>query len=211
MTVGSDTLVVHKIISSIFFENTYIVVNTESGGAILIDPGRSTWQRIKLIIGKDIKIEAIFITHAHFDHVFDLGFVKAETNAPIYMHQLDVPLLKDFVSVAKTYDADSKPLPDVDIFCREGDVIKLGDIVFEVIHVPGHTAGSVCLKWKDGIFTGDTLMFKTIGDCAQDGFDEYIDGIKNKLFTLPENLVIYPGHSKYTTIGEEKLYNQIII
>ncbi len=211
MAIGSDTIRVHKIISSIFFENTYLIVNEELGSAILVDPGRNTWQRIQQIIGTAIRIEGIFITHAHFDHVFDLGFVKAEANAPIYMHRMDVPLLHDFVRMAISYDATCKPLPDADLFWSDGEVISLCGLEFEVIHVPGHTAGSVCIKWKGGLFTGDTLMFKTIGDCAQGGLDEYIDGIKNKLFTLPESLVIYPGHSKYSTIGDEKNYNQIFL
>ncbi len=201
MAAGSDTIKVHKIISTIFFENTYVLVNTKTSAAIIIDPGRNTWQRIQQIIAADIKIEAIFITHAHFDHVFDLGLVKAETGVPIYMHCLEEPLRNDFVRMAKTCDTDCQPLPGADIYWNDGDIIEVGNVSFEVIHVPGHTAGSVCIKWQDGIFTGDTLMYKTIGNCAQGSFDEYIERIKTKLFTLPEGLIVYPGHSKYTTIG----------
>jgi glyoxylase-like metal-dependent hydrolase (beta-lactamase superfamily II) len=200
-------LEIHRYVSGIFFENTYLVINNNSKSAIIIDPGFGSASQVENLMKEDIKIEVIFITHPHFDHAYDLGRVKELTNAKIYMHQDDLPVAEDFVQEAASYGYAVSPMPVPDVFCEDGDTFYLGDTEFTILHIPGHTPGSICLKFNEGVFTGDTLMSRKIGDSYDGYFSHLISGIKQKLYALPDHFTIYPGHYKYSTIGEEKKFN----
>lgn len=200
-------LEIHRYVSGVFFENTYLVVNNNTNTAIVIDPGLGSATQVENLMKQNVKIEAIFVTHPHFDHVFDLAKVKAITNAKIYMHHDDLAVAENFVEEAASYGYTTEPLPPADVFCKDGDTFYLGDFAFMIIHIPGHTPGSICLKFNEGVFTGDTLMNKKIGDSYEGYFNDLISGIKQKLYVLPDAFTIYPGHYKYSTVGDEKKFN----
>ncbi len=196
-----------RYVTGIFFENTYMAVDRESKTAVVIDPGFGAAAQVALLMEQGVRITHIFITHPHFDHVFDLGKVKEMTGAKIYMHRDDLEIAAHFVQEAAGYGYTAIPLPQPDVFCEDGDVFLLGDARLQVLHLPGHTPGSICLTCPEGVFTGDTLMSRKIGDSADGYFNTLVTGIKEKLYILPNHFIIYPGHYKYSTIGEEKQFN----
>ena len=103
-------------------------------------------------------------------------------------------------------------IPNIDIYVKDDDILKLGNKEIKVIHTPGHTPGGVCYLVEDMLFSGDTVFRESVGRCDLDGGDfvQIVDSIKTKIFTLPENITIYPGHGKQTTVGWEKVHNQFM-
>jgi glyoxylase-like metal-dependent hydrolase (beta-lactamase superfamily II) len=186
--------------------NCYILAAKEGAKAIIIDPGDQE-RKIKQALDKH-KLEPglIINTHGHYDHIG----ADDKFNAPIYAHKLDVPLLKEpmlnlsgFFSLPYRVKREVNPL-------EEGEKIVLDDIELKVLHTPGHTRGGITLLLEKPIdkiaFTGDTLFCQGIGRSDLSGGDEelLIKSIKEKLFILPPETKIYPGHGKPSTIGEEK-------
>ena len=100
-------------------------------------------------------------------------------------------------------------IPKIDILVNDGDILKLGNLEIKVIHTPGHTQGSVCYLADDKLFSGDTIFRESVGRCDLEGgdFNQIIESIENKIFTLPEDTLIYPGHGKMTSVGWEKVHN----
>jgi len=196
-------------VSGVFIENTYFLIDeTELVGAI-VDPGLGALDNLKRLSQKEIAWKSIFLTHAHFDHLMGLSEIKAFTNATIYLHKEDLFLYNSFPEEAKKFGYSVAPLPKPEILWNDGDKAYLGTTEFEVIHTPGHTPGGVCLKWSDGLMTGDTLMHLQIGRTDWFGsFEQIQHSISEKLYTLPDHLTIYPGHHQQSTIGIEKELNQ---
>lgn len=186
--------------------NCYILASKEGSKAIIIDPGDQE-HKIRKVLDKHKLVPGFVInTHGHYDHIgADDMF-----NVPIYVHKLDVPLLKEpmlnlsgLFSLPYQVKSEIKSLED-------GERITLDDIQLKVIHTPGHTRGGITLLLEKPVdkiaFTGDTLFCQGIGRSDLSGGDEesLIKSIKEKLFILPSETKIYPGHGASSTIGEEK-------
>ncbi len=190
---------VKKIIVGPLEENTFVII--EDNSAILVDPGSEDEEDVKKIqqaIGKN-KLLAIILTHNHFDHI---GGVH-KFNVPIYMHPIDIKTIQD-QKLWSLY-AIHRPLtlPKEMISMKES-LLKIDHFSFQIIHTPGHTAGSVCFLFKDCIFTGDTLFKGTYGRTDLGGsMSDMKDSLK-KLSELPAKLIVYPGHGESTTIKDEK-------
>lgn len=188
--------------------NAYLLADPKTKAACLIDPG-SDGKRIKDFItrnGFDLKF--IINTHGHGDHIAANGFF----GVPIYIHALD----KDFLTDAgkngsRLMFLNIKSPPASKLF-EDGDTIKLGPININILHTPGHTPGSVSLKLDGVVFTGDTLFNMSIGRSDFDYGDgeALLKGIRQKLFVLDDDTVIYPGHGDSSTIGEEKRGNPFL-
>lgn len=194
--------------TGVFVENTYFLVHAKEKWGVIVDPGMQALMFLDQLNMADISWKAVFLTHAHFDHLMGLQEVVERTKAPVYLHEEDLFLYDLYVEEAAKFGYSETPLPKPDHFWKDEDVVIIGEVKFEVIHTPGHTPGSVCIKWGNQLITGDTLMFRTIGRTDWFGsFDKIQVSISEKLFNLPDNTVIYPGHHKSSTIEEEKLYN----
>jgi len=189
--------------------NCYLAGDDLTKEIFIIDPG-ADYEIIKGIIDKDgLKPKAVINTHGHGDHI---GANK-EFGIPVWIHRLDADFLTDpsknlsgaFGFLLKTKTA-SRLLED-------GDALSMGKYKLEVIHTPGHTPGSICLKGDGVIFTGDTLFCQGIGrtDFAYGSEEDIMCSIKERLFTLDDDYIIYPGHGPSSTIGNEKLYNPFIV
>ena len=153
-------------------------------------------------------VKRALITHAHFDHLLGLQEVVDKTNTPIYLHKEDLFLYDLFTEEAFKFGYKVQQLPPPNFFWKDQEVISIGKTNFEIIHTPGHTPGSVCVKWGNKLMTGDTLMYRTIGKTDWFGsFEKIQKSISEKLFSLPDDTVIYPGHQKTSTIKEEKIHN----
>ncbi len=188
--------------------NCYVV--TSDNTAVIIDPAGNAEHILKTAGKADIKY--IILTHAHFDHMGAAAELKEKTGAELICSLKESPALNDghlnlseaFMPCLKTVTAD--------ILAREGDEITFGKSKLKVIETPGHTFGSISLYGEGVLFSGDTLFRRSVGRCdfPTGSAGALINSIKEKLFTLPEETVVYTGHGPSTTIGEEKAENPYV-
>lgn len=189
--------------------NCFILGCEESHEAVVIDPGDEGDKILMALARKSLKATKIINTHGHFDHVGANRRIKEVTGAELLIHRLDAPMLAQLAANASAWGmrADNSPAPDQEI--EDGDTITFGTISLEVIHTPGHTRGGISLYGQKSVFVGDTLFAGSIGrtDFPGGDFDTLISSIQQKLFVLPEETKVYPGHMGSTTIGVEKRTN----
>lgn len=204
---------------SLFGINSYIVYDPATLECAVIDPGmiseREQNALVNFINKNNLKVVDIINTHLHIDHSIGNSFTKNTFKVPVLAHQEDVPLGSSIKQQAVMFGMnESVENVTVDSFLKEGDVIKIGNGELQVIHVPGHSPGSVVLYDKEDGFliAGDVLFRGSVGrsDLPGGNHSTLINGIKEKLLKLPDNTVVYPGHGPSTTIGEEKLYNPFL-
>jgi len=198
----ADDCVIHTLAVGLMQSNCYIVHGKSSANALLIDPGDDGEAIDKAL--KDNKLNPLFIvnTHGHIDHIG----ANDHFGLPVYIHELDKDFLREpDLNLSSVYGISSRSKAEVRAV-EGGDIIELDKMKFEVIHTPGHTPGGICLKYKDVVFTGDTLFCRGIGrtDFPYGSQKLLYESIKKRLFTLPEETVIYPGHGPSSTIGDEK-------
>ncbi len=184
---------------------------TSSEGAV-IDPGDETDRILEVLADNHLTAKLIINTHGHFDHVGANRKLKEATGAPILIHALDTPMLSQLANSAAAWGmfAENSPPPDREL--EDGDEVSFGQITLKVLHTPGHTPGGISLYTDHEVFVGDTLFAGSIGrtDFAGGSFETLKDSIQRKLFTLDDDLVVYPGHNHPTTIGTEKRTNPFV-
>ncbi len=170
--------------------NCYLVYDEESKQGAVIDPGDEVEKILALIKARQVTVRSIVHTHGHYDHTGASEALRRVTKAKIMIHQADVDL------------AGFTP----EAFLHDGETIFLGPLEFKVLHTPGHTPGGISLVGKGIAFTGDTLFNNGVGRSDFTGGNETAlwQSIRQKLFTLPPETVIYPGHGPASTIGQEK-------
>ncbi len=186
--------------------NCYILASKEGAKAIIIDPGDQE-RKIQQVLNKHKLVPGFIInTHGHYDHIG----ADDKFSVPIYAHKLEVPLLKEpMLNLSGLFSLPYKVKSEIKQL-EDGDRVTLDDIQLMVIHTPGHTQGGITLLLEKPVdkiaFTGDTLFCNGIGRSDLSGGDEgvLIRSIKEKLFILPSETKIYPGHGASSTIGEEK-------
>lgn len=199
---------IKTIVVGMLEANCYIVGDDASREVFIIDPG-GDYEKIKKIIDSDLlKPQAIINTHGHGDHIASDG----DFDLPIWIHRLDAEFLQ---SPSKNLSAGYGILfktRSASRLLEDGDILSIGKCSLEVIHTPGHTPGSICLKGDGVIFTGDTLFCDGIGrtDFSYGSEEDIIRSIKEKLLTLDDNCLIYPGHGPGSTIGHERANNPFV-
>lgn len=199
-----------------FGESTFVVADEATGDAIVVDPGMATPDELeafdKFIADNKLKITGIVNTHMHLDHCFGANHVRDKYGVTVAAHPDDAPLGSNIGQQAakfgmKLADADVA----IDVPLHDGDTITVGNEKLQVIHTPGHSAGSICLYSPDGKFliAGDTLFAGAVGrtDILGGNHAQLLDSIRRRLFTLPDDTLVIPGHGRTTTIGHEKATN----
>ncbi len=195
--------------------NCYIVACEQSREGIVIDPGGDVEQIISLVEKQGLKIHTIINTHGHFDHVGGNRQALTAFGARLLIHQADAALLSMSASVAQKYGLQGESSPEADAWLADGMDIFFGTCRLKVLHTPGHTQGGCCLYLEEEgvVITGDTLFADSIGrtDLPGGSHEQLLESIRTKLFTLPDNVIAYPGHGPETTIGHEKNYKSLFL
>ena len=191
--------------------NCFIVRRVDSNRCVVIDPGDDGARISRFIRGNQLILEDILLTHGHFDHIMGIdGFRKEFPEIPVYAHREEEALLKD-ASMNASLEFGRQYTFSGAAYTEDGDVLDLAGMQFQVIHTPGHTIGGCCyyLQEEKVLFSGDTLFRESIGrtDFPTGNGGQLMRSIREKLFTLPEDTAVYPGHMERTMIGDEKKYN----
>ena len=194
--------------------NNYVIIDEETRKGALIDCSHFDEQILDFLKEKNAELEYILLTHGHFDHIAGivefLSSGKLSKKPQIYLHKDDLKQIEKSNQYMSLFGLPDIQIPVIDKYVEEGEIIKLGNLNIKVLHTPGHTQGGVCYSVDDILFSGDTIFKESVGRCDLDGGDflQIVESIKNKIFTLPENTVIYSGHGSSTTVGWEKVHNQ---
>ncbi len=201
------------ILNGLFEENCYLLGETGGSDAIIVDPGEEPDRFLEEARLRGWTISAIWLTHAHIDHIMGVAAVKRATGAPIHLHPDDRPIYDGLVAQGQLFGFDLTPPPPPDAELRHGQRLKLGRVEFEVRHVPGHSPGHVCFVGDGFVLGGDLLFQGSIGRTDLMGGDlpTLLTGIRSHLFTLPDDTVVFPGHGPTTTIGRERATNPFLI
>ncbi|MBO5321821.1 MAG: MBL fold metallo-hydrolase [Clostridia bacterium] len=194
---------------NIWMTNCYLIETEKT--AIIIDPAFKRQKLVDFLKENEHKERLVLITHGHFDHIGGAVNLREETGVKIGIGALDNPALSDDdLNCAASFNRSLTPF-DADYLYNDGDIVKVGDIELKVIATPGHTVGGVSYTTENLVFTGDTLFKVSVGrtDFAGGDFSVLEKSIK-KLYTLPDETVVYPGHGESTTIGFEKQNNPFV-
>ena len=194
-----------------FQENSYLVVDDRSSRAVIVDPGSEGERLVEAIDRSGATLEAIWITHAHVDHVGAIAFVKRKWDVPIYLHPLDRRLYEAAGLQAQVYGLPFEEPPAPDHEFADGQQIKVGDAEMTVLHAPGHSPGHVVIHGNGIALVGDCLFAGSIGrtDLPFSNPPQLAASLE-KISALPPETVVYPGHGMETTIGQERLSNPFL-
>lgn len=210
MTLRVETFVLGPIEN-----NTYLLTDEETNSAAIVDPAIPSREVLDSIRGNDLLLTYILITHAHFDHVGGAKWFKSQFNGEpkIALHQADLSLwlegggARDF---GFDFDAGDQP----DMILEEEQEFELGNSKVNVLFTPGHSSGHVTYHFPESemAFCGDLIFYHGVGrtDLKYSDQDSLVMSIKQKIFTLPDQTILYPGHGPSTTVGEEKLNNPFL-
>lgn len=192
-----------------FLVNTYFVLNETSNKAIIIDPGNDLDPIIDYIQKENIDLDAVVCTHAHIDHIAGVTQLQSKFQVSLYLNEKENEFASTVSIQAQMFGVPDPGIPRIDENLPLSGQIELAGMKLELLHTPGHSPGSVSLFINDVVFCGDTLFNMSIGrtDLPGGDYGEIIMSIKNKLFTLPEETKVLPGHGPGTTIGVEKEMN----
>ena len=193
--------------------NCYLVTNEETGQCVLIDAAVYSPEITEQIRREGLDFRGILLTHGHFDHIMGIdGFQKEFPGIPVYAHREEEVLLTD-ASMNASADFGRQYTYSGASYTEDGGCLELAGLQFQVIHTPGHTIGGCCyyLPEEKVLFSGDTLFCESYGrtDFPTGSGRDLVSSVVDKLFVLPEEVNVYPGHESQTTIGHEKKYNPL--
>ena len=202
---------IKNFVFNFFAENTILLWDEETKISAVVDPGMSPNEEEKVfdafLIENKLQLKYLINTHCHIDHILGCNYIKSKYGANYYAPEKDLILLKNSSTQAEMFglDMDNPPAPDE--FISEGTDLSLGDSKLIFLYTPGHTPGEFCIYLKEEkiCVTGDVLFKEGIGrtDLWGGDYSTLINSIEKKLFSLPEDVKIYPGHGESSTIGHE--------
>ncbi|TMI49152.1 MBL fold metallo-hydrolase [Candidatus Bathyarchaeota archaeon] len=202
---------VHTLVVGRLQTNCYILQSDST--ALVVDPGDEPERILRFLAEIAVKPSRIIATHTHFDHVLGVDSIRDKFQIPFLIHHDDLSMLESMQSrVRQIMGFSVPPPPKVDQFLRDGESIAFGEDRVKVIHTPGHSPGSISLVGPRFVLTGDALFNQSIGrtDLPGGDLDTLVRSITERLFTLDDDTIVYPGHGPETSIGDEKLANPFV-
>ncbi|HEY8164227.1 MAG TPA: MBL fold metallo-hydrolase [Gemmatimonadaceae bacterium] len=204
-------MIVRQIPVGAFLENAYIVADPDSEAAAIVDPGAEGDRLIDEVERMDRTVEAIWITHAHVDHIGAIATLKRRWNAPVYLHPLDRPLYRVGERQAQLYGIPYEEPPNPDAEFADGVDVGVGGLRLSVFHAPGHSPGHVVIHGYGHALVGDCLFAGSVGrtDLPFSNPAQLEETLK-RITELPPETIVHPGHGDSTTVGEELLSNPFL-
>lgn len=204
---------IEKFVTGIISTNCYLVSNEETRQAVIIDPAAVPRALTETVERENLEIQAVLLTHGHFDHILGLDTLLKLWQVPVYVEEEDQQILMDTqLNQSAIYMAGYTFSGARSV--RDGEVLSLAGYDFQVFHTPGHTRGGCCyyVASEHVLFSGDTLFQNSVGrtDFVNSSTSDLIRSIREKLLPLPDDTVVYPGHMGETTIGHERKYNPFL-
>lgn len=190
--------------------NCYIMVNPDTGEAVVIDPGAQAERILRTVTQQNASVCAVLLTHGHFDHIGAVEDLRLDCGCPVYALEAEKEVLSsERMNLSSQFSSSMRI--EADVWLHDTETIVCAGIQFEVIATPGHTPGGCCFYVKEGglLFAGDTLFAGSAGrtDFPGGSMEELISSVKNRLFCLPDDTKVLPGHGGFSTIGYEKVNN----
>ena len=190
--------------------NCYVCRREDSAQCLVVDPGDSGRELFEMLEKEGISVAAILLTHAHYDHILGVAALKERSGAPVFALDAEEPLCSDpMLNHSGLYGMGVRVCPDR--WLRDNEEFTAAGITLRVIATPGHTVGSCCYYAEEAeiLFSGDTLFCESVGrtDLPTGSMSALTDSIRGRLFLLPDETEVFPGHEGFTTIGHEKKYN----
>lgn len=187
--------------------NCYIT--GDGGEGVVIDPGVKSPEIISVLESEKLALRYIILTHVHLDHIISMEDLRRHYGVPVLVHRLDAEALGDPMKNGAGLFGLKTVFEAADICLEHGDVYMVGGQKLEIIHTPGHTPGSICIKTGNSLFTGDTLFRLGIGrtDLGRGNTKDIMDSLTGRLMSFEDEIEVYPGHGMQTTIGYERRNN----
>lgn len=195
-----------------FAMNTIVVWCEDTKDGIWFDPGAEADTTLEWIRERKLNITHIVNTHGHVDHIAENAVAKSELGVPLCIHPFDRPKLLDPALNLSVWTGIEVISPDADVLLDEGQTLRCGKQEFSLFHVPGHSPGSLVFHAPGILIAGDTLFLESVGRTDFPDADErqLYSGIQKKIYSLPDNTIVYPGHGDPTSVGHEKRYNPFV-
>ena len=204
---------IEKFVLGAVQTNSYLILNEETKELVIVDPAICPDYLLSHVKSNGYVPKGIILTHGHFDHVMGIEGWLSEYEIPVYLHEDEKEVLANYnlnlsVMIGKYYAYDKVET------LKDGDILELAGFSFKVIHTPGHTQGGCCYYEENEavLISGDTLFKSSVGrsDFPTGNMSTLVKSIKEKLFVLPDDVMVYPGHNSLTCIADEKMYNPFL-
>lgn len=201
---------INKLVVGPVTTNCYIVSNEDTKEAVIIDPGAQPDKIMQKVQDEGVTVKVILLTHGHFDHICAVNEMKNLCHVKIYIGEEDADLMENTdENVSAMFGCPY--IARADETLRDGEQLQIAGFSIEVLHTPGHTKGGVCYYFREEgvMFCGDTIFCQSVGrtDFPTGNSLTLSESIKQKIFCLPDDVQLFPGHGESTTVGYEKKYN----
>lgn len=203
---------IEVITVSPFQQNARILVCEDTKEAIIVDPGDEAERILERVKNLGVKVTHIWATHGHIDHVGAVHPLQQKLQVPFYMHKGDAAMLENLPLQGAQFGLTIKDIPVVDKYIDENDTLSFGKCTCSILFIPGHSPGSVGFLFGKDLIGGDVLFSDSIGrtDLPGGSFAVLKQSILEKLYVLPDDTIVHPGHGPNTTIGREKKSNPFV-
>ena len=205
-------MIVKQFVEGFIANNNYLLIDEDSKEAALIDCTDYISELGAVLKEYDAKLKYILLTHGHFDHIMGVPKIKQEFGTKVYLHKDDKELVDKSDEFMISVGMQPFEHPEIDKYIDENEEIYLGKNKIQVIHLPGHTQGGVGYLVDGMLFAGDSIFLESVGrtDLPGGNHKQLIESIKNKIFSLDGDTILYVGHGTNTTVEHEKKYNEFV-
>jgi glyoxylase-like metal-dependent hydrolase (beta-lactamase superfamily II) len=192
--------------------NCYLFGCRQTNEAVIIDPGDEPENIMAKVAQRQARIKAVIFTHGHYDHLGALNEVRSAYQCPVMIHEAEADTITSPRANLSILTGEGLASEPADRLLTDGDLIDVGRLSLQVMHTPGHSPGGICLLYDKILFGGDLLFLTSIGrhDLPGGSYQQLEDSILNKVYKLPDETIVYPGHGDKTTVGFEKRHNMFV-